>query len=80
MRISLSVQILKKKWGNKNYFEITPLRRKVCPSVAFTFTGRPHVARYPKAVANLQRNFDYCKNLLENNLPGILLLTIPTPA
>lgn len=37
-------------------------RIKVLPTVAFTFTGLPPVARYPKALAKVTNISESCKN------------------
>ena len=49
--------------------------RHVLPSPALTFTGLLPVARYPKALAKIDKSFDTSKNLLENNRTRLTYLT-----
>jgi len=49
--------------------------RQVLPSPALTFTGLLPVARYPKALAKIDKNYETGKNLLENNCSVLTYLT-----
>ena len=49
--------------------------RHVLPSPALTFTGLLPVARYPKALAKIDKSYQMSKNLLENNYTPLTTLT-----